>query len=376
MECTQKKQLVAYPKVRIQKNWLRYFFGDKTYKNEGTTHLFSLVALYSYANFRSNYHTVEGDQYLEGPGEWICRVGSLPRILRVHSKQQAIETMDYLQENGFLRYQYLPTEKDWIRFEICDWDKYCVHLEYNYYSYKARGFFFFPLPVGRKLMKVSGKKGKRIFSQLDAIVDMWLHTIFNDKKVQGSDLLPVLYYPDMKGKPLISYAYLAKRWGWSKSRVGRFILKLEEDGLISHFSFAGTHGTVISVAKYREMIHGTDEHQVMLQEVGEVLGLVALLADEKSTENLLIHAEKSVPLRSGKGKVRYRLRIEGLNGLIGVYSTTQNSFIYKERGSKESTIGVGTNGDRGVPDAAEKGFKEDTGNESNEYARSGQDQER
>ena len=373
MECTQKKQLVVYPKVRIQKKWLRYFFGDKTYKNEGTTHLFSLVALYSYANFRSNYHTVEGDQYLEGPGEWICRVGSLPRILRVHSKQQAVETMDYLQENGFLRYQYLPTEKDWIRFEICDWDKYCVHLGYNYYSYKSRGFFFFPLPVGRRLMRVSVRNGERVFSQLDAIVDIWLHTIYNDQTVQGSDLLPVLYYPDMEGVPLISYTYLAKRWGWSKSRVGRFILRLEEDGIISHFSFAGTRGTVISVARYREMIHGTDEQQVKLQEIGEVLGLVALVADGQSTENLLIHAEKSVPLRKDTHKCRYCLRIEGLKGLIGTYSTCQNSFIYNNTGSKESTIEAGTNGTQAAPDATGAGLK-DMKNASNEYSESGKDQ--
>ena len=43
MECTQKKQLVAYPRVRIEKTWIRQFYSNKKYRNEGTTHLFSLV---------------------------------------------------------------------------------------------------------------------------------------------------------------------------------------------------------------------------------------------------------------------------------------------------------------------------------------------
>lgn len=54
MSCTQQKQLVSFPKVRVQKHWFRYHFDHKEFANEGTLHLFSLMALYSYANFRSD----------------------------------------------------------------------------------------------------------------------------------------------------------------------------------------------------------------------------------------------------------------------------------------------------------------------------------
>ena len=93
-------------------------------------------------------------------------------------------------------------------------------IQYNYYSYKGSGFFFFPLPVGRMLLRVAHKTEGIVFSELDAIMDMWLHTILNDPKVRGSEYMPVVYYSNMRGVPLLSYTYLAKRWGWSKSRIG------------------------------------------------------------------------------------------------------------------------------------------------------------
>ena len=65
MNCTQKQQLVSFPKVRIWKSWFRYFNNHKEFRNEGTVHLFSLMALFSYANFRSNERVINGERYME-----------------------------------------------------------------------------------------------------------------------------------------------------------------------------------------------------------------------------------------------------------------------------------------------------------------------
>lgn len=175
MVCTQKCQLVRFPKSRVQKQWFRHFNDHKDFQNEGTLHLFSLMALYSYACFRSNVRQIDNQKYMEGPGQWICKVSALPRILRVHHKAQARELMAYFQDAGFLEFEVLDEEKELIRFSIRDWQRHCVHLEYNYYSYKGSGFFFFPLPVGRQLIRASRSRGKVQFSELDAIMDLWLH---------------------------------------------------------------------------------------------------------------------------------------------------------------------------------------------------------
>ena len=201
MSCTQKQQLVCFPKVRVYKPWFRHFNDHKDFRNEGTVHLFSLMALFNYANFRSNERVINGDRYMEAPGQWICKLGALPRILRVHSKAQALELMEYFQDHGFLTFEILDEEKEILRFTISDWKEHCTHLQYNYYSYKGSGFFFFPLPVGRLLLKIARKEVGIVFSELDAIMDMWLHTILNDPKVRGSEYMPVVYYSNTDVAP-------------------------------------------------------------------------------------------------------------------------------------------------------------------------------
>ena len=93
--------------------------------------------------------------------------------------------MEYFENHGFLTFEILDEEKEILRFTIADWKEHCTHLQYNYYSYKGSGFFFFPLPVGRLLLKTARKEVGIVFSELDAIMDMWLHTILNDPKVRG-----------------------------------------------------------------------------------------------------------------------------------------------------------------------------------------------
>ena len=349
MSCTQQKQLVAFPKVRIQKKWFRYFFDHKEYHNEGTLHLFSLVALYSYANFRTNTRMIEGMPVTEAPGQWICKLGSLPRIMRVHSKQQALELLEYFQQTGYLRYEFVTKETEWVRFEITDWQRHCVHLNYNYYSYKGSGFFFFPLPVGRQLLRTCRTHGKIVFSELDAIADLWLHTILNDPGVRGSEFMPVVYYTDMHGMPLLSYSYLAKRWGWSKSRVGRFILKIEEGGIIGRVSFTSSHGSVITMSQYREMIFGADCRQIEMQRIGEILGLMTLVKAPDETENIEVKVENRVPSDNAEPETRYALRIEVFRQPRGSFFARPVPFIfYSSQGSRSPTVEAGTY--RGPPE--------------------------
>ena len=324
MNCTQKQQLVCFPKVRVYKPWFRHFNDHKDFRNEGTVHLFSLMALFSYANFRSNERVINGDRYMEAPGQWICKLGALPRILRVHSKTQALELMECFQNHGFLTFEILDEEKEILRFTIADWKEHCTHLQYNYYSYKGSGFFFFPLPVGRLLLKTARKEVGIVFSELDAIMDMWLHTILNDPKVRGSEYMPVVYYSNMRGMPLLSYTYLARRWGWSKSRVGRFMLKAGEYGIISRVSFSSSRGSVISMCRYREMIYGEGCEELELSRIGEIIGIAkAIDVVEADDSKLDISVESRVPPEKTIGKARKSLKIQ-------VFLVVRSSFFARQ----------------------------------------------
>ena len=321
MSCAQKQQLVSFPKVRIWKPWFRHFNDHKDFHNEGTVHLFSLMALFSYANFRSNERVLNGERYMEAPGQWICKLGSLPRILRVHSKEQALEQLEYFQIHGFLTYECVDKKNEIIRFTIANWKEHCTSLPYNYYSYKGSGFFFFPLPIGRKLLKVARKTTGIVFSELDAIMDMWLHTILNDPKVKGSEYMPVVYYSNMHGMPLLSYTYLANRWGWSKSRVGRFILKAGEYGIIRRVSFSSSRGSVISMCRYREMIFGDTCEELELSSIGEIIGITKATTSTDTDEGKMeISIETRVPPARAIENPRKALKIQA-------FLTVQNTFF-------------------------------------------------
>lgn len=320
MCCTQTKQLTRFPRVRIPKKWFRYFNDHKQFRNEGTVHLFSLMALFSYANFRSHTRCIGDQTYLEAPGQWICKLSALPRILRVHSKAQALDLLNYFKESLLLDFEILDQETGLLRFTITNWQRHCIHLNYNYYSYKGSGFFFFPLPVGRHLLSACRHHTKIVFSELDAIMDFWLHTVLNDETVRGSEYMPVVYYANMNGLPLLSYSYLAKRWGWSKSRVGRFILKLEEYGIISRVSFSSSRGSVISPCQYREMIYGEDCEEVHLKKIGEVLGIVQCVVPVEDTKNLTLNIQTCVPQKESVVPGGKPLRIQ-------VFQHTQSSFF-------------------------------------------------
>ena len=136
MSCTQKRQLVRFPKVRILKQWFRHFNDHKEFHNEGNLHLYSLMALFSYANFRSNERVINGVRYMESPGQWVCKLGSLPRILRVHSKAKALEFTD--EDRAIItdrfkswRFEGYPTQYEDVP-EFCYSAKKCEIIEKDY----------------------------------------------------------------------------------------------------------------------------------------------------------------------------------------------------------------------------------------------------
>ena len=141
---------------------------------------------------------------MEGPGQWICKLSALPRVLRVHNKAQARKLMDYFQDAGFLEYEILDEELEVIRFTIRDWKRHCVHFGLQLLQQpRALDFFFLPAPVGRHLIHWQPDLRARVqFSELDAIMGSMAHTIFNDHLFVAQEYMPVVYYTNMKGQPL------------------------------------------------------------------------------------------------------------------------------------------------------------------------------
>ena len=85
---------------------------------------------------------------------------------------------------------------------------------------------------------------------MDIILDLWMNTVYNDERISGSDVGPVVYYRNGTHSPLCGYEDLGRRWEITKSTTGRILRKLEKNGYIRLLSFPGKYGTAIYLQNY------------------------------------------------------------------------------------------------------------------------------
>jgi len=237
------KQIVDYPRCRIYRNFIQTLIAERSIRVGGGSGLFYFVVLCSYANFRTSYRRMDGISYTIYPGEWLCTTSELSRYFRTRFHYQTTNILADLQQRHLITYIVLGHGK-LVKFKITGWRKHNTILDYNAPCQKDTGFFFFPMSAAAELVSV----GK--CSEMDAVLDLWLNTIYNDEQVQGSEVGPVVYLRSGTGCPLVSYADLSARWGVSKTTAGRYLKKLSELGYLTISSFPGTHGSVIYLQNY------------------------------------------------------------------------------------------------------------------------------
>lgn len=254
------KQIVDYPRCRIYRMFMRRLMEDINIRTNGNSYLFYFMVLCSYANFRTSYRRLDGITYLIGPGEWICTPSELSRWFRTRFQHQAVTILDYLQHQHYITYSLLDRGQ-LVKFHITDWKANNTSLEYNYPCQKDAGFFFFPVAAVHELISV----GK--CSEMDIVLDLWIHAIYNDIQVQGSDIGPVVYFRNHTGNPLLNYRNLACRWGISKASVSRLIKKLEIQQYITAVSFTGTHGSVLYLQNYLSTMFNISDVMIDKEEI-------------------------------------------------------------------------------------------------------------
>ena len=163
------------------------------------------------------------------PGEWICRITDLLDWFRVRFQHQAITILGALQQLHLITYTRLG-RGNLIKY-ISPIGIGITLPSITTAPVKGYRFFFIPLTVLSRLI------GSSRASEMDIVLDLWLCTIYQDERVLGSDIGPVVYYRNGTGNPLISYTELAQRWKRSRSSVGRLLKKLSDNGYLSLLSF-------------------------------------------------------------------------------------------------------------------------------------------
>lgn len=271
------KQVVDYPRCRIYRQLIQYLIKDPNIRSGGSSGLFYYTVLCCYANFRTSYKRIEGISYTVYPGEWICRANELKENLRCKTFKQVIEILQSLQNRHYIKYSILGRGKI-IKFKVINWCKTNRVLDYNAPCQKETGFFFLPISVANEIVSY----GK--CSEMDAVLDLWINTIYNDDQVKGSETGPIVYIRNGTGNPLLSCEELAQRWGISKSTVSRYLNKLKKEDYITTICFQGTHGSAIYVRRYLSTMFEISDVLVDKQELAMALNIEINVAEEESGE--------------------------------------------------------------------------------------------
>ena len=254
------KQIVEFPRCRIYRDFIQTLITTKSIRTTGGSFLFYYLVLCSYANYRTSYRRMEHITYTVGPGEWICSVTDLQNWFRCRFQHQVLSILKFFEEQNYITYSLLGKNK-LVKFKITDWPKDNTILEYNYPCKKDTGFFFFPIVKVHELIGI----GK--CSEMDILLDLWIHAVYNDATLQGSDSGPVVYYRNNTVNPLTSFHSLGDRWGLSKASVSRLLKKLEEKEYITLISFTGKHGSVIYLNNYLSVMFNISDVMIDKEEI-------------------------------------------------------------------------------------------------------------
>lgn len=273
----QIKQVVDYPRCRIYRQFIQSLMKDSDLRAGGGSGLFYYTVLCSYANFRTSYRRLDGISYTVYPGEWICSVKELCSWFRTRFQHQAIGILEDLQKRHLISYLTLDRGKV-IKYKIRDWKQHNTVLDYNCPCQKDTGFFFLPFVIATELIS-SGR-----CSETDIVLDLWLSAIYNDRQVQGSELGPVVYLRNGTGAPLVTYSELGKRWGISKTTVGRVLKKLERLHYLSLMSFPGRTGSVVYLQGYLSTMFQISDVLIDKDEVAMTLNINISLPEEAPCE--------------------------------------------------------------------------------------------
>ncbi len=290
----QIQQVVDYPRCRIYRQFIQTLIADRSIRTDGDSGLYYYTVLCSYANFRTSYRRIEGVRCTVFPGEWVCTLKELSGWFRTRSQKQAIGVLDTLRERGLIDYT-LFGRAGIVKYRILDWKRHNTVLDYNCLCQKDTGFFFLPVATAAKLVS-SGR-----CSEMDAMLDLWLSVVYDDERVQGSDLGPVVYLRNGTGSPLVGSGELAGRWGVSRSTAWRILKKLNALGYTSLLSFPGRKGSVIYLRGYLSTMFQISDVLVDKEDVAMALNIPLALPDrEEGCAGAAAHTEPPRKLRVAK----------------------------------------------------------------------------
>ena len=171
-------------------------------------------------------------------GSWVGGVVGLKSILGIKDRKQALSVMEELAEMGFITYSLNSLTKK-LTYTLADWVMECSGEACSngvIYTTEGYGFLCMPRCITEKLV------GRGYcFSETDAWLDLWCHTVWGDRHNAFSRLAPAVQI--MRGQPVLTLESLGARWGWEKTKVWRFLRRYAS--IFSLYKLPGSFGCLI-----------------------------------------------------------------------------------------------------------------------------------
>ena len=188
-------------------------------------------------------------------GSWVGGIVGLKSILGIKNKTQAIQIMDTLKNLGYLTYHLDPCTKK-LTYSINDWVTLCTGEACSTESiYSTQGYGFLCLPRSITASLVSQAY---IFDDADAWLDLWCHTIYQDRGNVFSSYAPIVQFG--KYGAVLTLEKLGCRWHWEKTKVWRFFKKYS-DTFHLH-KLPGSYGCLVFNKRYLADIQQPGQRQI------------------------------------------------------------------------------------------------------------------
>lgn len=224
MKCLERYAWVKLPRTQIP---------------AGRSLLSNFMRLYASAAYRPGQ--ARYCQYINEVhfGQWVGGIVGLKSILGLSSREQAFLVLEELSNWGLLEYEYDPKSKR-LSYHISQTQRIAVPTQGIPIYAREQGFLCVPRTLTQPLIQAG-----YVFEEIDAWLDLWIHTIYRDSDSPLSKIVPLVQFDT---GPALTLASLGNRWGWERTKVWRFFKKYADTFFL--FKLPGSYGAVVCNMMY------------------------------------------------------------------------------------------------------------------------------
>ena len=224
MKCLERYAWVKLPRTQIP---------------AGRSLLSNFMRLYASAAYRPGQ--ARYCQYINEVhfGQWVGGIVGLKSILGLSSREQAFLVLEELSNWGLLEYEYDPKSKR-LSYHISQTQRIAVPTQGIPIYAREQGFLCVPRTLTQPLIQAG-----YVFEEIDAWLDLWIHTIYRDSDSPLSNIVPLVQFDT---GPALTLASLGNRWGWERTKVWRFFKKYADTFFL--FKLPGSYGAVVCNMMY------------------------------------------------------------------------------------------------------------------------------